>query len=75
MNNILITGCAGFIGSHATDFFLEKGYRVTGVDCLTYAGSVENIKKASASTSFNWYKSDICDTSSMIKYCNYHKIN
>ena len=54
--NILITGCAGFIGSHATDCFLEEGYSVVGVDSLTYAGNLENIRNASNNENFIFYK-------------------
>ena len=47
MTNFLITGCAGFIGSHAVDIFLANGHTVVGVDKLTYAGSIQilNLKK------------------------------
>ena len=38
MTNFLITGCAGFIGSHVSDLFLERGHKVVGVDKFTYAG-------------------------------------
>lgn len=73
--SILITGCAGFIGSHATDHFLDLGYSVVGVDCLTYAGSENNIKKALNNKNFKWYKNDICNTEDMIKYCSSHSID
>ena len=73
--NILITGCAGFIGSHAVDLFLSRGYSVIGVDCLTYAGSINNMEKALNHKNFKWYKNDICDTESIISYCIDHKIS
>lgn len=41
----LITGCAGFIGSNLTDYLLEKGYEVTGIDCFTDYYS-KKLKKA-----------------------------
>lgn len=77
MNNkrILITGCAGFIGSHAVDLFLENDYDVVGVDCLTYAGSLKNLDKSINHKGFTFYKTDICDTKNMIKYCTDHNIS
>jgi len=72
--NILVTGCAGFIGSHAVDLFLSMGYSVTGVDCLTYAGSIKNIEKAISHKNFRWYKNDICDTKSVIDHCLKHEV-
>ncbi|MHA1935737.1 MAG: NAD-dependent epimerase/dehydratase family protein, partial [Candidatus Thorarchaeota archaeon] len=41
----LVTGCAGFIGSHLADYLLEKGYKVIGVDNLR-TGVSENLKNA-----------------------------
>ena len=75
MSNILITGCAGFIGSHATDCFLEQGHRVIGVDSLTYAGSLRNLSISMNNTRFTWYKNDICNTSDILNYCNTHNID
>ena len=60
--NILVTGCAGFIGSHATDVFLDNGYRVSGVDCLTYASDLKNLEYASKYDSFSLSVVDICET-------------
>ena len=41
--SVIVTGCAGFIGSHVTEEFLSAGYEVIGVDCLTYAGKRSNM--------------------------------
>ena len=41
--NLMITGCAGFIGSHAVDVFLEQGHTIVGVDKMTYAGKEKNM--------------------------------
>ena len=45
----LVTGCAGFIGSHLTDKLLEQGYKVVGMDCFTDYYSRET-KEANVST-------------------------
>jgi len=44
MKKVLITGCAGFIGSHLTSYFLEHGNKVTGIDNLSRNGSKDNLK-------------------------------
>ena len=44
MRNILITGCAGFIGYNLTKFLLEKRYRIVGIDNLDNYYSI-NLKK------------------------------
>ena len=43
MKNVMITGCAGFIGSYVTEEFLNAGYKVYGVDKMTYAGNRESL--------------------------------
>ena len=69
MKSIMITGCAGFIGSHAVDLFLQKGYKVIGVDCFTYAGKPENIKHNLGNTNFKIYNYNICSTSRIEQIC------
>ena len=70
MNNFLITGCAGFIGSHVSDVFLENNMNVVGVDKLTYAGNIGNISKG-----VKFYNEDICNTSAILKICNEENID
>jgi len=73
--NILITGCAGFIGSHAVDKFISSGYSVSGVDCMTYAAKMCNLKDSIASKFFSFYSDDIVNTDKMIEICNKENIN
>ena len=62
---VMITGCAGFIGSHATDEFLSAGYDIIGVDALTYAGSTKNM--SSFKDKIKFIHGDICDESLMLR--------
>jgi len=63
MSNILITGGAGFIGSHLTRLFVNKypHYHIINLDKLTYAGNLENLKDIEASPNYTFVKGDICD--------------
>jgi dTDP-glucose 4,6-dehydratase len=72
--NVLITGCAGFIGSHAADHFLRSGDFVVGVDSMTYASDVENMNFANSHKNFAFYEKDICSTRDMINLCKVHNI-
>ncbi len=56
---IIITGCAGFIGSHTAEELLRQGYDIIGVDAMTYAGSKENMSEFIDDIKF--IHADICD--------------
>ncbi len=60
----MITGVAGFLGSHLADTLLSKGYSVVGVDNLSH-GTLENIREAQQSEDFEFHKIDVCDLSAM----------
>jgi len=62
LNKILITGGAGFIGSHLTDRLLEAGYSVTVLDDLSN-GSLNNLEEASRSGNFQFIEGDILSQS------------
>ena len=61
--NILITGGAGFIGSHVVRLFVNKypGYRIVNLDSLTYAGNLANLKDIEDSPNYTFVKADICN--------------
>ena len=61
--NILITGGAGFIGSHVVKLFVEKypDYRIICLDKLTYAGNLENLSNIEKAPNYTFIKADICD--------------
>jgi len=69
MNNTLITGGAGFIGSHAIDLFLERGYNVTCIDKFTYAANRLNIQRALKHKNFQLIYADICNFSDVREVC------
>ncbi len=61
--SILVTGCAGFIGSNFVPYFLEKypDYHIVNLDLLTYAGDLENLKEVKENPRHTFVKGDICD--------------
>ncbi len=63
MRNILITGGAGFIGSHVVKIFVKKypDYKIINLDKLTYAGNLENLKDIESYPNYTFIKGDICD--------------
>jgi len=60
---ILITGGAGFIGSHVINLFVERHprYHIFNLDALTYAGNLENLKAIEAKPNYTFIKGDITD--------------
>ena len=61
--NIVVTGGAGFIGSHVVRLFVNKypEYRIINVDKLTYAGNLANLKDIEDRPNYRFVKLDICD--------------
>ncbi len=63
MKTILITGGAGFIGSHVVRLFVNKypEYNIVNLDALTYAGNLENLKDIDTKPNYTFVKGDIND--------------
>ena len=61
--NIVITGGAGFIGSHVVRLFVNKypEYNIINLDKLTYAGNLANLKDIEDKPNYKFVKMDICD--------------
>lgn len=55
---VLVTGCAGLIGSHLVDFLLDKNYHVCGIDNLSY-GSLNNLDRALKNKNFTFLNVDV----------------
>src|SRR5210317_605041 len=61
--SIIITGGAGFIGSHVVRLFVNKypEYQIINLDSLTYAGNLENLKDIEKAPNYTFEKADIND--------------
>ena len=73
--NILITGGAGFIGSHVVRLFVNKypEYHIVNLDKLTYAGNLANLKDVEDQPNYTFVKADICDFEKMLEiFKQYH---
>lgn len=74
--SILITGGAGFIGSHVVQLFVEKypEYKIVNLDALTYAGNLENLKAVEGASNYIFEKADIQDEGALNAIFEKHKI-
>ena len=77
MKNILVTGGAGFIGSHLVRLLVNKypDYNIVNMDLLTYAGNLENLKDIEDKENYYFVKSDICDLNKVNQVFKDYQIN
>ena len=75
--NIMITGGAGFIGSHVVRLFVNKypEYRIINLDKLTYAGNLANLKDVENNPNYVFEKADICDFEKMMEIMRKYDID
>ena len=74
--NILITGGAGFIGSHVVRLFVNKypDYNIINLDALTYAGNLENLEDIEDKPNYFFEKVNILDTDALNNVCSKYNI-
>jgi len=74
---ILITGGAGFIGSHVVRLFVNKypDYHIVNLDKLTYAGNLANLKDIEEKANYSFVKGDITDSDFLIDLFNKHQFD
>ena len=74
---IVITGGAGFIGSHVVRLFVNKypDYRIINVDKLTYAGNLANLKDLEDKPNYRFVKMDICDFEAFLALMQEEKVD
>lgn len=75
--NILITGGAGFIGSHVVRLFVNKypEYRIINLDKLTYAGNLANLTDIENMPNYTFVKADICDFEKIVEIFKQYRID
>ncbi|MGL5681441.1 MAG: dTDP-glucose 4,6-dehydratase [Marinifilaceae bacterium] len=75
--NILITGGAGFIGTHVVRLFVNKypEYRIINLDKLTYAGNLNNLKDIETAENYVFERCDICDYNAVVEIVNKYTID
>ena len=74
---IVITGGAGFIGSHVVRLFVNKypEYHIINLDKLTYAGNLANLKDIEKAPNYEFVKMDICDFDAFYKLMQDKKVD
>jgi dTDP-glucose 4,6-dehydratase len=77
MQNVLVTGGAGFIGSNFVRHLLqtEMGVRLTNLDALTYSGSLENLKELPNLDHYRFIKGNICDADLVARLLHENEID
>jgi len=72
---IIITGGAGFIGSHVVRLFVNKypGYRIVNLDALTYAGNLENLRDVEKAPNYIFEKANILNSDELDRIFSHYQ--
>lgn len=76
-SSIIVTGGAGFIGSHVIRLFVTKypQYRIINVDKLTYAGNLQTLSDIEGKTNYHFERADICDYEAMKRLIEAYQVD
>ena len=77
MKSIIITGGAGFIGSHVVRLFVNKypEYKIINLDKLTYAGNLANLSDIEDAENYTFVRADICDFDTMLEVMKQYNVD
>ena len=77
MKSIIITGGAGFIGSHVVRLFVNKypEYKIINLDKLTYAGNLANLSDIEGAENYTFVRADICDFDTMLEVMKQYNVD
>ena len=75
MNSVLVTGGAGFIGSAVVRRLVARGFRVTNLDKLTYAGNLASLKEVEKAPNYRFVEGDIAESDKVLSLLSEERVD